>query len=611
MPGGFPLHDNPYSAQDLDPRLGGSTTASGPESSTTGTGYNAIGQSGLTGNTTTGTSDHHLGRDAAAVGTAGAVGEGIHHRETERDNLGASNYGNQQTDFSDNSGVGNTSSNTTTGPHRSDLLNKLDPSVDSNNSRTVDNTGSGHHYGRDAAAVSGAAAVGEGIHHHRENERENLGSLGYSGTTPSGAGSAYYGGPTGTAVCDVSGPHTTSTANRLDPTVNQNARPIESAREHNPVTGGGGYAADEAHSGGRNKHHLGRDAVVGAGGAGVAENEHQKHERERESRLGTTTGAYGDNTPYDSTTGSSGHHYGRDTAVGAGGVGLAEHEYRKHERERETGLGSSTGIGSNTGAYGDNTPYDNTTGISGHHYGRDAAVGAGGVGLAEHEHRKHEHEGEAGLGSTAASTSGTGPAPNTVGPHSKDWMNKLDPRVKSNPDTTATGTTGYPTHGERDAVAGAGLTGAAGYETGRHHGVGQGPYDETLPDFHHSARDASAIGAATGLDEHEKARLRAARGGPGNEYDQGAYGPGYDSTTTATNRDHNKDHHLGRDAAGAGVVGGGLYEAEKHHKHDEDLTAAEREEKEAKREHKEEKKHSGLLGFLRKIEILQILRSGC
>jgi hypothetical protein len=50
-----------------------------------------------------------------------------------------------------------------------------------------------------------------------------------------------------------------------------------------------------------------------------------------------------------STTGT-GHHYGRDAAVGAGGVGLAEHERRKHERERNDGLGSSTTPGTTAAA---------------------------------------------------------------------------------------------------------------------------------------------------------------------------------------------------------------------------------------------------------------------
>jgi hypothetical protein len=58
----------------------------------------------------------------------------------------------------------------------------------------------------------------------------------------------------------------------------------------------------------------------------------------------------GESYDMGSTTGTS-HHYGRDAAVGAGGVGLAEHEHRKHKREAESGLGSNptTGI---TGAAG-------------------------------------------------------------------------------------------------------------------------------------------------------------------------------------------------------------------------------------------------------------------
>jgi hypothetical protein len=713
MPGAFESGSNPYSTRELDPRVGGPTSTSGLGSDTMGTGYDTTGQeTGYASQRTTGASDGHLGRDAAAVGTAGVVGEGIrHHRQDEREYTGTST-GASGTGYGDSTGIGNTSSNATTGPHSSNLLNKLDPRVDTNTSRTEDNTSSGPHYGRDAAVVGGAAAVGEGIHHHRENERDNLGTSGYSGTTPSGAGSAYYSGPTGTSVSEVSGPHATSAANRLDPMNNQSGRPIEDAHRHDPVTGGGGVAADEAHGGSR--HHLGRDAAVGAGGVGLAEHEHRKHEREREAGMGSSTGidsntgVYGDNSTYDNTTGTatgphkssllnkldprvdsnsgttdntgSGHHYGRDAAVGAGGVGLAEHEHRKHERERETGVGSTTGIGSNTraynddpayagttgstghhygrdaavgaggiglaehehrkherereagtgnvgigetsGTYGNDPSYGDTTGPSGHHYGRDAAVGAGGVGLAEHEHRKHERERESGIGSstgtTAAATSDTGPAPNTAGPHSKDWMNRLDPRVDHNANKADKGLAGTrgTGHEGRDAAAGAGLVGAAGYEAEKHHaarsepGIG-GVNTESLPNFHHTGRDASAIGAATALDENEKARLRAARGERDSNYNQGSlepgysstsggtgpYDPGYNPTTTGPMHEQSRDHHLGRDAVGAGVVGGAAYEAEKHHKNDKDLTAAEREEK---REHNEEKKHHGLLSFLRK-----------
>jgi hypothetical protein len=161
----------------------------------------------------------------------------------------------------------------------------------------------------------------------------------------------------------------------------------------------------------------------------------------------SNTGAYGDNAPYDGTT-RSGHPYGRDAAAVGGAGALAEHEHRKHEREREMGTGTGTGIGSTTGTYGDsstygahsNVPgtdaypppgttigdklhgvernrgvndgmtgagYDTTTGTGHHHLGRDAAIGAGGVGLAEHEYRKHEMERDTGVGGTYPSTTGT------------------------------------------------------------------------------------------------------------------------------------------------------------------------------------------------------------
>jgi len=90
-------------------------------------------------------------------------------------------------------------------------------------------------------------------------------------------------------------------------------------------------------------------------------------------------------------TGTTSHHYGRDTAIGAGGVGLAEHEHRKHE-----GL----------------TGHGNTTRTTGHHYGRDGAVAAGAVGVGEHEH--HKHEARAGQTTTA-------------GPHSVCFLNRQTP----------------------------------------------------------------------------------------------------------------------------------------------------------------------------------------
>jgi len=52
-------------------------------------------------------------------------------------------------------------------------------------------------------------------------------------------------------------------------------------------------------------------------------------------------------------------------------------EHHKHQKENRTGA-DSTGIGHSTS---DN--HGTTTTSSGQHVGRDAAIGAGGVGLAE------------------------------------------------------------------------------------------------------------------------------------------------------------------------------------------------------------------------------------
>ena len=134
--------------------------------------------------------------------------------------------------------------------------------------------------------------------------------------------------------------------------------------------------------------HKGRDALGGAavgGGAYEAEKHHRDHHNTSgldddanvNKPLPTAPGNHGIGTGAgthnaledDNTGGRSGHHLGRDAAVGAGGVGLAEHEHRKHE-------GTGSGIGS-TGQY-DNT---SSTGTGQHHLGRDAALagGAGGV----------------------------------------------------------------------------------------------------------------------------------------------------------------------------------------------------------------------------------------
>ena len=103
MPGSW---DDSYEQGSTNTGLGGANT--GGLGSNTGNTLNPSSTQGTSQlGSATGTSGHsqgqntsHLGRDAAALGTAGAVGEGIHHhRENERGlgsnttNTGSSNTG--------------------------------------------------------------------------------------------------------------------------------------------------------------------------------------------------------------------------------------------------------------------------------------------------------------------------------------------------------------------------------------------------------------------------------------------------------------------------------------------------------------------------------------
>ncbi|RDW85826.1 hypothetical protein BP5796_04151 [Coleophoma crateriformis] len=694
---------NPTMLDKADPRLssaqteygsgqipgsgaGYGTTSSNP--ATSGAGYS----SGTNPSASNTSGDRHYGRDAAAAGTvsAGAYAAVRHH------------------DKQDQPGLSSTTGTTPSGPHSSAIANKVDPRVDSD----------------------------------RDGHR-GLGSInqGYK-ATPSGQSSAYYGSPKGTAV---EGPHQTQTANLLDPHVNTagDSTRLEDAHHHSKKHGGGDEAAD--------KHHSGRDtaagASMGAGAAGLAKHEHDKHKHTgsttlpiRDSAQGTAGASHPTGQPSlvdQRGTGSSGHHLGRDAVVGSGGAGLAQHEHIKHHHSESGSQGTpiydQMAVSKGTGA-------DVTS--SGHHYGRDAALGSGAVGtaaLAAHEHDKHQ-----GTTDTKPTPALPGPAPNTAGPHKQDWMNKLDPRVKAKGDgnitdsnnsqhdfhasrnlagagvgagtyeddklhqkhntpphssTTQRSTTGNSAntgpyasditnkadpsadsgkskahHYGRDA-AGVGAAGAGAYELNKHrdkgtsdpystHGVssdkplptapgnygvgtGAGPQkslerDGQTSKDHHYGRDAVTVGGAgaLGAGAYEANKFHQSRGDePGYSSTAGPVGT---TTTTTTgphsadiankadprvDSDRSKEHHYGRDAAGAGAIGAGAYEADKHHQkkelenqqkqharelekdqkhaakeHEKDQKKYEKEmAKEHKQGEKEEKKdHKGLFSFLKR-----------
>ena len=352
----------------LDPRVASpiippsSTSGIGDTGTTTGTG---LGSSTGTGLGSTGTGSSHLGRDATLAGGVGAAGAGAYEAGRDSSNPTSTSVG---------------SAPKTAGPHKSDMLNKLDPRVDSDRSKqqgtsgtsgmsgiggtsstgtsdypsTSSTTGRDHHLGRDAGLVGagGAAAYEADKHHHTHGS----GLTGTSGTGSSGIGG------TGSDYSTDSAMRGTGTAGT-------------SGRDH----------------------HLGRDAgLVGAGGAAAyqAEKHHGHHQPS-----GTTASGY--ENPYpsstvdprvDSTSGTgatgTGHHYGRDAGlVGAGGT--AAYEAEKHHNKHDP----TTTTGTSTDRIGGISSDRNQPTSSSHHYGRDAGLaGTGGVAAyeAEKHHDKHD-----------------------------------------------------------------------------------------------------------------------------------------------------------------------------------------------------------------------------
>ena len=160
------------------------------------------------------------------------------------------------------------------GPHSSNLGNKADPRVDSDGSRTTGNTGYGSNTGdyRSGTGATPSSDISGSLGH---DTGAGAGAVGSGNTRATGYGPEswqhehqhhghrYEGDPCETGAVDaqggphfVSGPHTTDTANRLDPHVGSGSGDIggtgDSSRHHH---------GDHAHRG---------EKAALAGGAGTA-----------------------------------------------------------------------------------------------------------------------------------------------------------------------------------------------------------------------------------------------------------------------------------------------------------------------------------------------------
>ena len=273
-------------------------------------------ESGVTGANQS--SGHHLGRDAAAVGTAGAVGEGIHHHDQHQGNLGSS---------TGQTGVGSTGQ---TLPHHP------------RGGVTGTNQSSGNHLGRDAAATG---AVGEGIHHHDQHQG-NLGSS--TGHTSIGSTGQSYPQNTGASGTNQSSGHhlgrdaaALGTAGAVGEGVHHHQHQGNTGvhtGQNLPQNTQSGVTGTNTGSG----QNYGRDATaVGTAGA-LGEGAHHHHQ----GNTGTYTGSTGQGV--SGTNQGSGNHLGRDAAAlgTAGAVGEGVH----HHHNQGT-AGSNTGLTGSTGAY--------------------------------------------------------------------------------------------------------------------------------------------------------------------------------------------------------------------------------------------------------------------
>ena len=210
-----------------------------------------------------------------------------------------------------------------------------------------------HHYGRDAAIGAGVGAAGVG---------------GYEATKHHDASSER---PTTTVGPRSQAP--TSSSQRLPPSAI--SEPRSTALESQPQqqqqsTSTGYYTGPQGTAVGNDKpsdHHYGRDAALGAGAgaAGVGGYEGLKHDSRAQPETGATAaqqpaqqGTHATAQPSSTQTSVPGqaistdtrqpasaahegksdeHHYGRDAAIGAGavGAGAAAYEAKKHEDEKK------------------------------------------------------------------------------------------------------------------------------------------------------------------------------------------------------------------------------------------------------------------------------------
>lgn len=466
----------------------------------------------LGSNNTSGQS--HLGRDAALAGGAGAAGLSAHEARQHHEPTGTGNqYGSQST------------------------TNPLGGSS---------NTSGQSHLGRDAALAGGAGAAGLGAHEarHHDGSHSTMNPLG--GHEHQGHGHNFNGDPCPPGqehqvpgVHHTSGPHSIDLANRLDPHV-PGEFPSDSGLDIHPLATSGTSGLNTHHGHDAHQGHHGAPLAGAAGTAALGAHQHEKNHREApfagtsgyDDQRFDPSATHGQSSSTTNPIGTTEHHRGGPTATDPASKTTGPHKSNVLNTldprvlpEPEKMKDRNTSGPHNSDTYNkldpkvDSNRRDEPTQ---HHYGRDAAVagGAGAAGVGAYEGSRH-----AGHNQQDPSGLSTGPySQTTVGPHSSNLRNEVDPRVDSDLSKTNQGH-----HYGRDAAlaGGAGTAGVGAYEASRHTGH-----------TGHNQQDPSALSTGRHSDPRAESDL---------------------SNTT-------QGHHYGRDAAVAGGVGAaglGGYEATK------------------------------------------------
>ncbi|KAI9853322.1 MAG: hypothetical protein M1824_001352, partial [Vezdaea acicularis] len=399
--------------------------------------------------TTTGHHGHHA-RDSGVAGLgAGAVGTTAYEADRERDPAHQSS-----------TGVG--TAQTTAGPHPSDIANKADPRVDSDQSKKD------HHYGRDAALAGGAGGVV--AHEHSKHDKAEEKALAKEERKEEKREAKEErreekreekeekkgGGLLGFLHKDKSKDTTTHHDKRHEKEI------VAAEDEREPKKHGGvlGFlhkdkSEDTTHDTTDTERTAATGAAVGTGAVAEHEGRNRLHKdppADHPAAAGQHGSVVTDPTtglPVDTSKASypPGSHIGTDGPIGA--------SYDDPSRSGQSGAGPHSSSLENKA----DPRVDSTTGqqssLTGHHAGTTGATGTTGA---------------SGTTTTTGETGTTWTAPTgTVGetgagPHSSSLANKADPRIDSTTGKDST-TTGHHsgTTGTTGATGASDTTGTSSY----------------------------------------------------------------------------------------------------------------------------------------------------